>query len=280
MEVLSTVDAWLEMAQLTDPADRARAWRERYEAAFPSVFEVYYRSWGQLDRRTEAARSAPGMVERVRDAELRARRLLALSEGDFYERGLVLGEGLHAVLLVGGHTSNGWVADHEGRPTLFLALEFLAGPPYDELLVVHELTHVVQGQLCSAARSRTHPSSFGVLLEGAAAATSRILRPGHTDSAYLWMDDDHHEWIGRCQASARDIATLLLTHLETPDDGEAVAPLFRNVNDHRLPPRSAYWAGDQIARQLLDGGTTLIEMLSCDPTGSRNLVSQWAQQQL
>jgi len=50
---------------------------------------------------------------------------------------------------------NGWVAEHTGQRTLFLALEFLGHPPHDDLLVVHELTHVAQAQLSVATRAQT-----------------------------------------------------------------------------------------------------------------------------
>ncbi len=212
--------------------------------------------------------------------------LLRQAEDDFRDRGLLCEDDLPAVLLVGGHTSNGWVAEHAGQRTLFLALEFLGHPPHDDLLVVHELTHVAQAQLSVATRAQTYPASLAVVVEGVATATTRVVRPGLADSAYLWMDEGHHQWVDRCRSSARKIATMLLEHLDTPNDADAVAPLFRNVTDQHVPARSAYcqhvparsayWAGDQIAQDMLQQGYALRDLLSIAEDDARTRVATWA----
>jgi hypothetical protein len=179
--------------------------------------------------------------------------------------------------MVGGHTSNGWVAEHAGRRSLFLALEFLGLPPYDDLLVVHELTHVAQAEASVATRARTFPASLAVVVEGVATATSRVLRPGLSDSAYLWMDDDHQSWVQECQANATRIATVLAGHLDTPDDAPEVAGLFRNRTDGLIPPRSAYWVGDSIAREMLQEGHAVGDLLKIGPEEARARVARWAE---
>lgn len=277
MEILSTADAWHQVAQISQAEGRVTAWTTEYEAGFPTVFDVYYSAWGDRGRRRDAALQAPELVRRIRAAESRARVLLRRAEDDFRDRGLLSERDLHAVLLVGGHSSNGWVAEHAGQRTLFLALEFLGLPPHDDLLVVHELTHVAQTELSVATRARTYPASLTVMVEGVAAATTRVLRPGLTDSAYLWMDDSHHRWVDRCRTDAPTIATTLLEHLDTPDDADVVAPLFRNLSDRHVPPRSAYWAGDQIAQGMLRQGHTLRDLLSITPETARTVVANWAE---
>ncbi len=218
---------------------------------------------------------APALRDQILAAEDRARHLLAQAENDFRDRGL-LDDELHAVLLVGTYTSNGWVAEHDGRRSLFLALEYLSPPPHDDLLVVHELSHVVQTQRSPATLAHAYASTLAVMVEGAATATSRVLRPGHTDAAYLWMDQDHEPWIDDCVASAPAIARLLLKHADAPDDDEAVAPLFRNQAVPGIPARSGYWAGDRIARGMLQEGCDLDELLSVGPHEARHRVLNWA----
>ena len=93
-------------------------------------------------------------------------RALHAAEPDFRGPGLLDDDELHAVLMVGGGTSNGWVANHDGRRVLFLALETLGTPPYDDVLVVRELLHIVQGQLCTAALAKTFASSLAIFTEG------------------------------------------------------------------------------------------------------------------
>jgi hypothetical protein len=178
--------------------------------------------------------------------------------------------------MVGGHTSNGWVAEHNGHRSLFLALEYLGTAPYDDLLVVHEITHVVQSQLSPSTGARKYGSSLAVMVEGAATATSRALRPGHTDSAYLWMDGHHEAWLDECNANAAAIASLLLRHADTPDDDEEVAPLFRNRATPGIPARSGYWVGELIARGMLQDGYGLHDLLSLGPAEARDRVLAWA----
>jgi hypothetical protein len=274
VEIVSAVGAWHELAETPDADDRVAAWTTSYEARFPSVFDVYYSAWGTRARRREAAMQAPDLKDQIMAAEDRACHLLEQAENDFHERGLLQGE-LHAVLMVGGHTSNGWVAEHNGRRSLFLALEYLSTPPYDDLLVVHEITHVVQTQLSPATGARTYDSSLAVMVEGAATATSRALRPGHTDSAYLWMDAHHEAWLDDCNANAAAIAALLLQHADTPDDDEAVAPLFRNRTTPGIPARSGYWVGELIARRMLQDGYGLHDLLSMGPAEARDRVLAW-----
>lgn len=275
MEIVSTVGAWQEVARMPDADDRVAAWITSYESRFASIFDVYYSAWGTPSRRREAALQAPVLLDQIMAAEDRARYLLARAENDFRERGLLDGE-LHAVLMVGAHTSNGWVAEHNGRRSLFLALEYLGVAPHDDLLVVHELSHVVQAQLSPATGARTYESSLAVMVEGAATATSRVLRPGHTDSAYLWMDEHHASWLDDCKASASAIASLLLRHGDTPDNDEAVALLFRNRATPGIPARSGYWAGEQIARTMLQDGYGLHDLLSVCPDEARRRVLDWA----
>lgn len=271
---MSTLESWLDLAQIRDDDQRVAAWAH-YEMTNQSVFDVYYSAWGDPARRAQAAVSAPTLIGPIQSAEVRARNLLAQAVDDFREHGLLTGE-LHVVLLVGGHSSNGWVAEHEGQRTLFLALEYLGSPPFDDLLVVHELSHVTQAQLSPAARHRTNPAALAVMLEGAATATARALRPDHSDSAYLWMDEWHVEWLDDCDASRSTIARLLMENLDTPDHADAVAPLLRNRGGEGVPPRSGYWVGDLIARELRRDGYDLKDLLSVGTVEAHHRVRDWA----
>lgn len=275
VKILSTVGAWAELADMPHADQRVAAWLSWYEASFRSIFDVYYSAWGAPARRSNAAVQAPSLREQILAAEGRARHLLTRAENDFLDRGLLVDE-LHAVLLVGSHTSNGWVAELDGQPSLFLALEYLGTPPYDDLLVVHEIGHVVQMQLSPPARDRTYTASLAAMIEGVATATSRVLRPGHTDSAYLWMDEDHETWIDECVERAPAIALRLLRHADAPDDDKSVAPLFRNHATPTIPARCGYWVGDLIARGMLMEGRRLNDLLSIESAEARYRVLDWA----
>ena len=102
-------------------------------------------------------------------------------------------------------------------------------------------------------------------------SSGRVSRTAHI---YGWTRATTNGWTAA--GPAPEIATLLLEHLDTPDDTDAVAPLFRNVTGRQIPPRSAYWAGDRIAQDLLQQGYELRDLLSIPAEDARALVATWA----
>ena len=64
-------------------------------------------------------------------------------------------------------------------------------------------------------------------------------------------------------------------HADTPDDDEAVAPLFRNRTTPGIPARSGYWVGELIARSMLQDGYGLRDLLSLGPAEARDRVLAW-----
>lgn len=89
--------------------------------------------------------------------------------------------------------------------------------------------------------------------EGIAVAISREIHPGLDDSAYLWFDDAHPDWVAACAAAEPAVVRRALEHLATPYDDVACRALFTFQDDERdLPPRAGYWLGDRLVRRLLD----------------------------
>jgi hypothetical protein len=254
VQITSTVEAYLELAAIADPERRVAAWPERYEAAFPEVFATYYSSWGSAAGREQAARSAPELAATIRAREARARELVAAIAASFVAAGLLDSPDLSVVLLVGTGGSNGWVTPYAGRETLFLALERLGEAPYDELLVVHEALHVAH-EAAAGIEGWPETVAAGLFMEGFAVAVSRRLRPGHPDSAYLWFDDDHADWVAECEREYDELRAQVLSALDSADD-DTVAHLFTTRPGSTLPPRAGYWLGDRMLGDLLGSGRT------------------------
>jgi len=249
MRVTSTVDAYLGLAAIDDDRRRRAAWTETYEAAYRGIFETYYRGWGKRERSLAAAGDVPRLAPTMREVEERARGLVQHTERAFRGDGL-LDDDLDVVLMVGGHTSNGWVTELDGREVLFLALEFLGEPPYDGVLVSHEAFHVAHAR--HGAGAWLENCSASLFQEGIAVAISRELHPGLPESAYLWFDGDHEAWVDDCERARPRIATRALAELDTPYDDPLVRALFTVQDDERdLPPRAGYWLGDLVLRRLL-----------------------------
>ena len=248
MRLTSTVPAYVALAEIADDAAREIAWTEEYEAAYPGIFDTYHRAWGRHQRCAAASHDVPVLAPGMPSIEDRARRLVQESETFFTAEGLI-DDDLDVVLMVGAHTSNGWVTDLDRRATLFLALEFLGEPPHDAVLLTHEALHVAH----SPHGAQDWPDDCGsdLFQEGLAVAVPREMHPGQSDSAYLWNDEDHRDWVHECAAAEQAIATRALAELGTPDDELRVRALFTSQDDEKeLPPRAGYWLGDRIARRL------------------------------
>jgi hypothetical protein len=191
----------------------------------------------------------PALAPRVTAIEARARGLIDVTEEAFRSDGL-LSDDLDVVLLVGGHTSNGWVTELGDTVSLFLALEFLGDPPHDGVLVSHEAFHVAHSR--HGAGAWPEDCAASLFQEGLAVAVSREIHPGLDDSAYLWFDDTHADWVRGCEAAEAAIAQRALEHLATSYDETAVRALFTTRDDEReLPSRAGYWLGDRLVRGLL-----------------------------
>lgn len=249
MRVSSTVPGYVALAEVPD-SRRETAWTETYEAAYPEIFQTYHSAWGRHERCLAAAADVPRLAPQMAELEARARDLIDLSERSFRADGL-LDDDLDIVLLVGGRTSNGWVTELGDTVSLFLALEFLGEPPYDGVLVSHEAFHVAHSRHGAA----TWPEDCAASLfqEGIAVAISREIHPGLEESAYLWFDDAHTEWVAACEGAEAAIVRRAQEQLGTSYEEIAVRALFTIQEDEKdLPPRAGYWLGDRLVRRLLE----------------------------
>jgi hypothetical protein len=196
-----------------------------------------------------AAGDVPRQAPTLPVVEARARRLAEHAERSFRAEGLI-DDDLDVVLLVGGHTSNGWVTEHDGRDTMFLALEFLGDPPYDGVLVSHEAFHVAH--LRHGAGAWPEDGAASLFQEGLAVAVSRELHPGLPDNAYLWHDEVHDDWVEECAEMAPELAAHALGPLDAPYDDPGVRSLFTGSRQEEgLPVRAGYWLGDVVLRDLM-----------------------------
>jgi hypothetical protein len=143
MRLISTVADYQKLAKIEDFASRLQAWTTDYEAAHRDVFDVYYRSYSDPTRRSDAVAAVPRISPLVGERESRAEAIARQAEQEFRAQGLL--DELDVVLLVGNHTANGWTEEFHGRQTMFVALEYLGAPPYDAMLFSHEALHLAQG---------------------------------------------------------------------------------------------------------------------------------------
>jgi hypothetical protein len=270
LRLTSTVPDYVALAAIADDEVRERAWVERYEAAHPAIFEVYYRAWGLTEKRAEAARDVPRLAPTMAALEVRARGLADDAETFFRSEGLI-DDDLDVVLMVGGHTSDGWVTELGGRTTLFIAVEFLGDPPFDAILLSHEAFHVAHSRY--GAETWPEDCASSLFQEGFAVAVTRDLHPGLAESAYLWFDGAHGDWVDDCVRLAPRIAARALAELDTSYDELRVRTLFTTRADEEgLPSRCGYWLGDRLLSGLLRGHP-MRELLAWDHPTARDALA-------
>lgn len=256
----STVGDYLGLLEVPEGVPRRAAWVDRYEAAHPAVFARYYENWGNTRRRDQAADAVSQLAPVIRQREVGARSLVTRAGRDVKEIGVLQADEIPAVLLVGGHPSNGWVTDLEGVTTLFLALEYLGEPPFDDILVTHEAVHL--GHLGGPAATWPATVAEALFSEGLAVAVSRHVRPGLDDSAYLWFDDSHQRWVNECRERDSEIRRTVLARFGSTDS-EFISTLFGAQSGSPLPTRCGYWMGDLIVRHLIEDASASPRELLC-----------------
>ena len=114
-----------------------------------------------------------------------------------------------------------------------IALESLPAPPLDAVLVLHEAVRYAQLKLAAP----DWPEHVGARLhqEGIATALTRQLRPGLTDSAYLWFDDAHQQWAQTCTQQEHEILRRLQANFDNRDP--RIADEFFGNRPTTLPTR-------------------------------------------
>jgi len=258
--VLSTVEAYLQLLEVQEGEARRRAWVQNYEAAHEAIFKSYYSNWGNPERRSWAADRVGALAPTIKEREARAAAAVDRAGQDLAELGLLDDVHIPTVLMVGGYTSNGWVTI-ESQPALYIALECLPDPPFDDVLALHEAVHFAHLRLAAP----DWPDNVGARLhqEGVATAITRRLRPGLSDSAYLWFDDDHEGWIIECHRRETEILRRVGGNFDSTDS-RVLDELFGN-QPSLLPTRCGYWVGDKIAQTLLKSAAQAGEVLGSFP---------------
>jgi hypothetical protein len=259
----STVSTYTELLRQPVGAPRRRARTNEYESAHQDIFDVYYSGWGDTTLRDQAADLVEEQASLVASRENHVTRDAADAAERLQRMGL-LSESIPVVTMVGVHTANGWAALFHGRPTLFIALEYLNDSLGDTILVAHESAHAAH-QLLNPALA-TDTIGERLIGEGIATSISRKIHPSHPESEYFWFDDHHRNWIAECEQASDAIVKTARDHLDQVDE-RVVERLFSAKNTSSLPPRCGYSLADRLVDHFTEiGGATHREIMTWDST--------------
>lgn len=158
------------------------------------------------------------------------------------------------VYFVGGFENNPFVAPvDEERLALCLPVE----SDSSDILLAHELTHIVHARIAKLTGEWERTIASTVLQEGLAAQVSKAVVPGEPDESYI----EHKKgWLQSCRENKTEILTNIIPFLKEASSETVAKFTFGNgATNHE---REAYYVGWEIVQHLIDNGATFEEIAS------------------
>ncbi|MFB6724543.1 hypothetical protein ACFCV3_30475 [Kribbella sp. NPDC056345] len=156
---------------------------------------------------------------------------------------------VHAVVMVGLGTANGWVSQFRGQATLFLAVERIPEGTAAQILAAHEFAHAVQLSLPEVAWTDSGPLGQWIYAEGFATALTAEMLPDYGPAEHLWFGDGYDDWLTNCLQVLPAAKAAILADLESEEDDVAARYLTRN-SEARFPDRIGYLVGTRLVQDL------------------------------
>lgn len=270
------VDLWEQISE-RPPMQIAETWTSEYVDRLP---EPVLRSWqrhrfpGDIEQAVLRMPSAVDDLLRRRDAVQTA----ATESERLYSATLeITPDPFGLTTMVGGFGSDGWVDWPNGLVSLVIAVEALESSAQADLLVRHEIAHVLHLQLM--ADDDRWDIGDALFEEGLATALSGIgsdLGDGVLCSAgrsTTWQGEPVESWAVRCEASWPAIQARALATFES-DRHEDYEVLFLGGSSvPNLPSRSGYYAGLQLVR-MLAGSTSWAEIMRWNRETARSAIQR------
>ncbi|ONI76784.1 hypothetical protein BWI15_05755 [Kribbella sp. ALI-6-A] len=220
-------------------------WHE-YVERYPEVIDDLRRS-GRTTDPLQALKLYPTVVERI-EANAEAGTGWVQDAADLVVPVLDAAHlDLHAVVMIGVGTSNGWVSQFRGRPTLFLAVEQIPDTAFPRILAAHELAHAVQ--LPEVAWSDEGPLGQWIYSEGFATALTADLLPEYGLAEHLWFGGGYDDWLADCLGVLPAAQAAILADLDSEDDEVAGRYLYLN-RESPFPHRIGYLVGTRLVQDL------------------------------
>ena len=257
VELLNLVPKFLAFYQMANKSDidkekRWTLWEKHYNfAAIPPGEEgkiiarnLLDGAWNTYSEHLIMLENWEPNLEKVKEYLTKVKKLLG------YDQPI----NLVVVYFVGGFENNPFVAPFdENRLALCLPIE----NGESDILLSHELTHIVHSHTANLTADWERTIGSTILQEGLATQVSRFLVPGEPTELYI----EHTKgWLESCYKNKSDIITGILPYLE--DSSSEVVTTFTFGNGTTNREREAYFVGWEIVQYLLGEGVTFKEMAS------------------
>lgn len=255
VELLNLVPKFLDFYQMANKSDidkekRWTLWEKYYNfAAIPPGEEgktiarnLLDGAWNTYSEHLIMLENWEPNLEKVKEYLTKVKKLLG------YDQPI----NLVVVYFVGGFENNPFVAPYdENRLALCLPIE----NGESDILLSHELTHIVHSHTANLTSDWERTIGSTILQEGLATQVSRFLVPGEPTELYI---EHTKEWLKSCYENKSDIITGILPYLE--DSSSEVVTMFTFGNGTTNREREAYFVGWEIVQYLLGEGVTFKEM--------------------
>lgn len=241
------------------PAEQAALWQELYEAPHRPHFVASEGRHGNTAQLFYALRRYGPDFDRIREMKEVVSETITSTEpavASLFALDLFT---MRWVLLVGMYWADGWVAEIEGEPISYIALELLEAPVRAEILLPHEAAHVAHATALGDEWKNLTTLADGLFLEGLATLASASIAPGYDEAAYLWAGLTEtprgvrvQDWLAECEAHWSVLNDQLRQHLAATDPA-IYAPWFHGEHARPdLPQRYGYFAGYRVLQRLAE----------------------------
>jgi hypothetical protein len=156
------------------------------------------------------------------------------------------------IYFVGAFEENAFVAPYDQkRLALCLPIENASS----DILLVHELSHIVHSRTANLSAEWERTIASTILQEGLAAQISKYLVPGKSDELYI---ENIKNWLKSCEAQREKIIKGIFPYLE--DSSSETVYKFTTGNGTTNHEREAYYVGWELVKTLLEEDVTFEEL--------------------
>jgi hypothetical protein len=157
------------------------------------------------------------------------------------------------VYFVGSFEGNAFVAPYD-QERLALCLPIENGS--SEILLVHELTHIVHSRTADLSAEWERTIASTILQEGLATQVSKALVPGKSDEFYA--GDGKDNWLHSCEEKREEIYKGIFPYLE--DSSSETVYKFTVGKGTTNHEREAYYVGWKFVKMSLEEGATFADL--------------------
>lgn len=261
IEIVNIVDKFLYFYQLAleqkaSEEERWALWQEHYHfAAVPPGVEGQ-----QLARKllADAWEKYPAHIDYIKT--WKANETIIQTYLEKVKEVLQCKEPIHLVIIyfVGGFEKNPFVAPYD-ETRLALCLPIETGN--DDILLAHELTHIVHAKTASLSGDWERSIATVILEEGLATRVSAHIVPGENDREYVEFTEG---WLEKCQKNNRSILSGIIPYLQA--NQSEILMRFTFGEGTTGMEREAYFVGWEIVAHLITENKWTFATLASIPT--------------